>query len=81
MSLATFLDVFGRFSESSIPSILSELCGTDAAALLAAAAIAAAQIYRPDGAQTQTPFKKSIPKSVQRKISLEQPPHLRWRAH
>ena len=37
--------------------------------LLAAAAIAAAQIYRPDGAQTQTPFKKSIPKSVQRKIS------------
>ena len=35
--------------------------------LLAAAALAAAQIYRPDGAQT--PFKKSIPKSVQRKIS------------
>ena len=35
--------------------------------LLAAAALAAAQIYRPDGAQT--PFKKSIHKSVQRKIS------------
>ena len=34
--------------------------------LLAAAALAAAQIYRPDGAQTQL---KSLHKSVQRKIS------------
>ena len=34
--------------------------------LLAAAALAAAQIYRPDGAQTQF---KSLHKSVQRKIS------------